>query len=93
MAAVDGRPLHFRELVRTIVEQCRGYVAEGKISRVLRRIQRSGLVTAHDEHTRHPSYSLTQLGRQKANLLIFVLETLDNRDSQPPEGPNEGRRQ
>ncbi|SRR6266511_1234341 len=88
VAATHGRPLHFRELVRTIVEQCHGYVAEGKISRVLRRLQRSGLVAAADEDTRHPCYSLTPLGQQKANLLVFVLETLENRDNQPPGDPD-----
>jgi DNA-binding PadR family transcriptional regulator len=87
MAAADGRPLHFSELVRTIVE-FRGYVAEGKISRVLRRLQRRGLVAAHDENSRHPSYSLTSRGRQKTNLLLFVLETLENRDNPTPEDPD-----
>jgi hypothetical protein len=30
-----------------------------------------------------PSYSLTPLGQRKAKLLVFVLETLDTRDSHP----------
>jgi DNA-binding PadR family transcriptional regulator len=99
IAEADGRPLHFREMVRTIVEQSRGYVPEGKISRVLRRLQRSGFVAGHDEETRHPSYSLTPLGQQKASLLVFILETLENRDNQqppepddPPPDPGEARR-
>ncbi len=93
MAAVDGRPLHFRELARAIVEQSGSYVPEGNISRVLPRLRQSGLVTVDDENSRHPAYSVTPLGRCKADLLIFVMETLENRDNQPPEHPDEGRQQ
>jgi DNA-binding HxlR family transcriptional regulator len=87
--AAKGRPLHFRELVRTTVERSRGYVPEGKISRLLRHLQRSGYVAGHDEDSRHPSYSLTPLGEQKANVLVFLLEALENRDNQQPPEPDE----
>jgi len=84
IAAGDGQPLHFRELARTIVDQSGSYVPEGNINRVLTRFKKIGYVTVEDEHGRHPAYRLTPLGQQKADLLIFVMEAVENRDNPPP---------
>jgi len=89
VAAEGGRPLHFRELARKIVEQSGTYVPEGNINRVLTRFKKIGYVAVEDERGRHPAYRLTPLGQQKADLLIFVMEALENRDNSPPEDPDE----
>jgi DNA-binding HxlR family transcriptional regulator len=84
-----GRPLRFRELARTIVEQSGSYIADGKISRSLPRLKQCGLVIVGDEDNRHPSYRPTPLGQAKAGLLTFVLESMEHRHHQPPKRPNE----
>jgi DNA-binding HxlR family transcriptional regulator len=82
------RPLHFRELAKSIIEQTETYMAESDLSRSLPRLRQSALVTVHDAGSRRPSYEPTPLGEQKAALLVFILQAIENRHGQEPPEPD-----
>lgn len=84
VAEADGRPLHFSELAKVIVQKTNDYVPGGTISRSLRGLKERHLVAVIDEDTRHPSYQPTALGQRQAALLGFILDALDGWDE--PQG-------
>ena len=84
IAAGDGKPLHFRELARSIIDQTGTYIPESNISRSLPRLKDARLVTVYDEGTRHPAYRPTRLGEQKAALLALLLQAMEEHLSQSP---------
>lgn len=83
VASAHGRPLHFRELVRTITEQSGSYVPESAVSRALPRLTAGGLIAVRDNDTRRPSYYPTPLGRRKAALIEQVLEVVEEHEEPP----------
>lgn len=85
VADAADQPLRFRQLARSIIKQTGSYVPESNISRSLPRLRDAKLVAVHGADTRHPSYRPTLLGAQKAELVTFLLQAIDNR----PAGPDD----
>lgn len=84
-----GRPLHFRELARSIIHQTGTYIAESNISRSLPRLKDARLVAVYDEGTRHPSYRPTRSGEKKAALLALLLQAMEDQNKDPADSDGE----
>jgi len=86
VANAAGQPLHFRQLLRSIIEQTGTYIPESSISRSLPRLNDARLVAVDGKGTRHPAYRPTLLGTQNAALLTFILDAIENRNDDDPAG-------
>ena len=82
VADAGGDALHFRQWVKALINHAGAYASENAITRSLPRLRERGLVIAYDEGTRHPSYRPSRLGAEKAALLAFILDALENRHSE-----------
>ena len=94
VADAGGRPLRFREWARALITHTGTYISENAITRSLPRLKERKLVVAYDEGTRHPAYRPSRLGAQKAALLAFILDAIENHynDTKPNDGTDDENR-
>jgi DNA-binding PadR family transcriptional regulator len=75
--------LHYAELARAITTHTGERLSDAEINRCLPRLDANGFLIG-DGPKRHKTYRLTRRGRDKAALLTYILDSLEQRDDEPP---------
>jgi DNA-binding PadR family transcriptional regulator len=75
--------LHYAELARAITTHTGERLSDAEINRCLPRLDANGFLIG-DGPKRHKTYRLTRRGRDKAALLTYILDSLEQRDDGPP---------
>jgi DNA-binding HxlR family transcriptional regulator len=78
-------PLRFNQLAHAVSEQTGTRMIDSTLARIKDRLIRAGLVMTTDEGDGHPTYSLTNAGRARADTIRTITDALA-----PPDDPAGG---
>jgi hypothetical protein len=80
--------LRYSELARVIVETTGDLLSATEINRCRLRLEAEGLLIGEGPKT-HRTYRLTRRGREKAALLEYILDAMEQRDEESQPGHDE----
>ena len=83
LSLATRRGLRYSEIAPAVVAATGDVLSGTEIGRCRSRLEAEGLLVVEGPKT-HRSYHLTRRGREKAALLKYILDMLEQRDGDPP---------